>query len=232
MLLMTAHSQASITSRRHAKADENPPAAHGRAQRSRGFRTRRAILRKAVNIASVEGLEGLTIGRLASVLRISKSGLFAHFGSKEDLQCAVVEEAREIFVERVVRPAYQFQGLQRLRALCENWLAYGEQGVFPGGCFFSAASLEFDDRPGRVREQIVGLMRKWLGTLEQAARDAQSAGEIMKAADASQLAFEIQALAMGANWSSRLFRDANIFRSVRSAILRRIEQVTEAAPTR
>jgi AcrR family transcriptional regulator len=92
-------------------------------QRPRGLRTRQAILRKAVNIASVEGLEGLTIGRLASVLRISKSGLFAHFGSKEDLQCAVVDEAREIFVERVVRPAYQFQGLQRLRALCENWLA-------------------------------------------------------------------------------------------------------------
>jgi AcrR family transcriptional regulator len=229
---MTAHSQACITSRRHAKADENPPAAHGRAQRPRGLRTRRAILRKAVNIASVEGLEGLTIGRLASVLRISKSGLFAHFGSKEDLQCAVVDEAREIFVERVVRPAYQFQGLQRLRALCENWLAYGEQRVFPGGCFFSAASLEFDDRPGRVREQIVGLMRKWLGTLEQAARDAQSAGEIMKAADASQLAFEIQALAMGANWSSRLFRDASIFRSARGAILRRIEQLTEATPTR
>ena len=229
---MSPLSPATRTSRRHPKPDENSPADHGRRQRPRGLRTRRAILRKAVNIASVEGLEGLTIGRLASVLRISKSGLFAHFGSKEDLQCAVVDEAREIFVDRVVRPAYQFQGLQRLRALCENWLVYGEQNVFPGGCFFSAASLEFDDRPGRVREQIVGLMRKWLGTLEQAARDAQSAGEIMKAADASQLAFEIQALAMGANWSSRLFRDASIFRSVRSAILRRIEQVTEATPTR
>jgi hypothetical protein len=104
--------------------------------------------------------------------------------------------------------------------------------VFPGGCFFSAASLEFDDRPGRVREQIVGLMRKWLGNLEQAARDAQSAGEISKTADAHQLAFEIQALAMGANWSSRLFRDPSVFRSVRGAILRRIEQVTEATPTR
>jgi len=226
-LSMTAHSQASVTSRRHVKADENSPADHGRMQRPRGLRTRRTILRKAVNIASIEGLEGLTIGRLASVLRISKSGLFAHFGSKEDLQCAVVDEAREIFVERVVRPANQFQGLQRLRALCENWLAYSEERVFPGGCFFSAASLEFDDRPGRVREQIVGL-----GSLEQAARDAQSAGEIMKAADAGQLAFEIQALAMGANWSSRLFRDAGIFRSARVAILRRIEQVTEATPTR
>src|SRR6201987_40522 len=160
---MTTHSQTSMTSRRHAKADKNSAADDGRTRRPRGLRTRRAILRKAVNIASVEGLEGLKIGRLASVLRISKSGLFAHFGSKEDLQCAVVDEAREIFVERVVRPAYQFQGLQRLRALCENWLAYGEQGVFPGGCFFSAASLEFDGRPGRGREQIVGLMRRWVG---------------------------------------------------------------------
>src|SRR5579864_8241532 len=229
---MVAHPRSSKTSRRPAGADENPAPEKGRVRRHRGIRTRSAILRKAVNIASVEGLEGLTIGRLASALQISKSGLFAHFGSKEDLQCAVVDEAREIFVERVVRPAYQFQGLKRLRALCENWLAYSEERVFPGGCFFSAASLEFDDRPGRVREQIVGLMRKWLGSLEQAARDAQSAGEIMKAADASQLAFEIQALAMGANWSSRLFRDASIFRSARSAILRRIEQVTEATPTR
>lgn len=198
-----------------------------RGQRPRGLRTRRAILRKAVNIASVQGLEGLTIGKLASALRISKSGLFAHFGSKEDLQCAVVDEARQIFVERVVRPAHRFQGMRRLRVLCENWLAYGEERVFPGGCFFSAASLEFDDRPGRVRDQIVELMRKWLGNLEQAARDAQSAGEIKKGVDVRQLAFEIQALAMGANWSSRLFRDRTAFRSVRGAILQRIDQATE-----
>src|SRR5579863_9141218 len=229
---MTAHSPASMISRRHAKADKNPPADHGRMQRPSGLRTRRAILRKAVNIASVEGLEGLTIGRLASVLRISKSGLFAHFGSKEDLQCAVVEEARQIFVETVVRPAYQFQGLQRLRALCENWLAYGEERVFPGGCFFSAASLEFDDRPGRVRDQIVELMKKWLGGLEHAAREAQLAGEIKKEADVRQLAFEIQALAMGANWSSRLFRDPNAYRLVRGAILQRIDQATESMPLR
>jgi AcrR family transcriptional regulator len=225
---MKAHTQAVKTSLR--RTDESTAAGKGRTRRPRGFRTRRAILRKAVNIASIEGLEGLTIGRLASELRISKSGLFAHFGSKEDLQCAVVDEAREIFVERVVRPAYEFQGLKRLRALCENWLAYGEEGVFPGGCFFSAASLEFDDRPGRVREQIVGLMRKWLGNLEHAAREAQLAGEISQEADVRQLAFEIQALAMGANWSSRLFREPSIFRSVRAAILRRIEQA--ATPLR
>ena len=219
------------TSQQLAK-DAVPPHRHPGSEpkaplrRLRGLKTRRAILRKAVNLASLEGLEGLTIGKLASALRISKSGLFAHFGSKEDLQCAVVDAARDIFVEKVVLPAYEFHGLKRLRTLCENWLSYGEKKVFPGGCFFSAASLEFDDRPGRVRDRIVELMKKWLGNLEQAARDAQLAGEIKKEVEVHQLAFEIQALAMGANWSSRLFRDQNAFRLVRGAILQRIDQAT------
>src|SRR5215471_9581140 len=177
---MKTHLQARKTSLQAGRTDEVAAAGKARAQRPRGLRTRRAILRKAVNIASVEGLEGLTIGKLASALGISKSGLFAHFGSKEDLQCAVVDEAREIFAEIVVRPAAQFQGLRRLRSLCENWIAYGEDRVFPGGCFFSAASLEFDDRPGRVRDRIVGPMQRWLGNLEQTAREAQVAGEIRK----------------------------------------------------
>jgi len=223
MAAMKTHAQAGKTSLRHESGSGGDIVRKSRSQ-PRGLRTRRAILQRAVNIASIEGLEGLTIGKLASALGISKSGLFAHFGSKEDLQCAVVEQAREIFVERVARPAYQFRGLKRLRALCENWLGYVEERVFPGGCFFSAVSLEFDDRPGRVREQIVGLMKKWLGNLEQAARDAQSAGEIPKEADVRQLAFEIQALVMGANWSSRLFRDSSVFRSVRRAVVERIEQ--------
>jgi AcrR family transcriptional regulator len=225
---MKASALASRSSEHPSRAREKAALGEAPARRPRGLRTRRAILRKAVNIASVEGLEGLTIGKLASALGISKSGLFAHFGSKEDLQCAVVDEAREIFVEIVVRPASQFQGLRRLRSLCENWIAYGEDRVFPGGCFFSAASLEFDDRPGRVRDRIVGLMQRWLGNLEQTAREAQAAGEIRKEVDVRQLAFEIQALAMGANWSSRLFRDPTIFRSVRKAILGRIEQATAA----
>jgi len=217
------------TSQKPANDPVHPDRDTGRAlkaplRRPRGLKTRRAILRKAVNLASLEGLEGLTIGKLASELRISKSGLFAHFGSKEDLQCAVVDTARDIFVEKVVRPANEFHGLKRLRALCENWLSYGEKKVFPGGCFFSAASLEFDDRPGRVRDRIVELMKKWLGNLEHAAHDAQLAGEIKKEVDVRQLAFEIQALAMGANWSSRLFRDQNAFRLVRGAILQRIDQ--------
>src|SRR6201984_1700735 len=162
-------------------------------RRPRGLTTRRAILRRAVNLPSVEGLEGLTIGRLASTLRISKSGLFAHFGSKEDLQCAVVDEARDIFVESVVLPASKLRGLDRLRALCGNWLRYGKARVCPGGCFFSAASLEFDDRPGRVRDRIVELMKKWLGNLEQAAGDRQSPGEIPKEGDDNQRGVAIRA---------------------------------------
>ena len=210
-----------------ASSEEHRAGARQRRQRARGLRTRRSILCKAVNIASIEGLEGLTIGKLATALGISKSGLFAHFGSKEDLQLAAVDEAREIFVDRVVRPASKYHGLKRLKALCENWIQYAEEQVFPGGCFFSAASLEFDDRPGMVRDKIVGLMQKWLGIVEQAARDAQLRGEIKKSANVRQLAFEIQALAMGANWSSRLFRDASVFDCVRRAILQRIEQATE-----
>ena len=225
------------TSQQSAKDVVQPRRRSGRAlkapaRRPRGLKTRQAILRKAVDLASLEGLEGLTIGKLASALRISKSGLFAHFGSKEDLQCAVVDAARDIFVEKVVRPAYEFRGLKRLRALCENWLSYGEGKVFPGGCFFSAASLEFDDRPGRVRDQIVELMKKWLGNLEHAAREAQLTGEIKKEVDVRQLAFEIQALAMGANWSSRLFRDPSAFRMVRGTILQRIDQATGSVRSR
>ena len=224
---MTPRPQGSSASPRSQTANIKLPP-----RRPRGLKTRRAILRKAVNIASLEGLEGLTIGKLASTLRLSKSGLFAHFGSKEDLQCAVVDQARDTFVEKVVLPAAQFRGLRLLRELCQNWLSYGEGKTFPGGCFFSAASLEFDDRPGPVRDRIVGLMKKWLGNLEHAARDAQSAGEIRKDVDVRQLAFEIQALAMGGNWSSRLFRDQSAFRSAKAAILRRIDQVTSSAPSR
>lgn len=226
-----ARGRGRLEGRAFARGAEFSSGEHG-ARRPRGLRTRRTILRKAVDIASVEGLEGLTIGKLASTLQISKSGLFAHFGSKEGLQCAAVEEAREIFVDRVIRPAYRLQGLKRLRSLCQNWLEYGKERVFPGGCFFSAASLEFDDRPGPVREKIVGLMKKWLEILEQAMRDAQAAGELKKDTDVRQLAFEIHALAMGANWSSRLFRNPSIFRSARRAILRRIELETIAKPSR
>src|SRR6266481_3803869 len=121
-------------------------------QRSRAARTRAEILKRAVDIASAEGLEGLSIGRLASELQMSKTGVFAHFGSKEQLQLAVVEAAKQIFVQYVVQPAVkQPRGLPRLGAMLESWIGYVESIVFRGGCFFAAASAEFDSRPGPVR---------------------------------------------------------------------------------
>ncbi|HYG79697.1 MAG TPA: TetR/AcrR family transcriptional regulator, partial [Pyrinomonadaceae bacterium] len=126
--------------------------ASAKARRAHGERTRQAILEAAVHIASEEGLEGLTIGRLASELSMSKSGLFAHFGSKEELQLATVEAARAVFVREVVGPAFAAEkGLARLWKLCEVWLGYVEGEVFRGGCFFTAAAAEFDGRPGAVR---------------------------------------------------------------------------------
>src|SRR5215471_12370135 len=120
----------------------------------KGERTRESILRAAVDLASVEGLEGLTIGRLADELKMSKSGLFAHFGSKEDLQLATVQMARQIFVEQITRPALSApKGMPRLWSIIDRWLAYIERGIFKGGCFFTAASFEFDSREGPVRDR-------------------------------------------------------------------------------
>src|SRR5712664_4994354 len=145
---------------------------------SKGERTRHTILEAAVNIASTEGLEGLSIGRLALDLSMSKSGLFAHFGSKEDLQLATVDAARSIFIEKVIRPAFEAKkGLPRLRRLCEIWFDYAENHVFRGGCFFAAASAEFDSRPGRVRDRIAEIMKEWLEVLRWAIVDAQEAGQ-------------------------------------------------------
>ena len=175
----------------------------------------------------MEGLEALTIGRLASALRMSKSGLFAHFGSKEELQCSAVEAAREIFVRQVIQPASELRGLRRLRSLVDHWFGYTLMRAFPGGCFFTAASLEYDDRPGKVRDRIVELMRRWLNHLEQTIREAQAAGEVARGVDPRQIAFEIHALAMGANWRARLFQDADAFAAARRAILARVEQIAK-----
>src|SRR2546423_5675359 len=128
---------------------------------------RREILRKAVDIASAEGLEWLSIGRLAQEMGMSKSGIFAHFGKKKELQLATVETAKDIFMRVVVAPAMaKARGVKRLQAMLESWLRYVERGVFPGGCFFFGASVEFDSRPGAVRNRIAELMHNWLRVLE------------------------------------------------------------------
>ena len=179
---------------------------------TKGETTRRAVLERAVNLASTDGLEGLTIGRLASDMGLSKSGLFGHFGSKEDLQIATVEQASRRFIEEVIVPAYeQPEGPERLRALCEHYLDHLASDVFPGGCFWAAASAEFDSRPGPVRDAVLAKSTAWLGELE---RQARAAG----AGDPRQLAFELHALAQGANWQFQLLGDRDVFERARRAM--------------
>ena len=186
---------------------------------ARSEQTRRDILAKAVDLASVEGLEGLTIGRLADAISMSKSGLFAHFGSKEELQLAVVETAREVFAREVLSgPAEAEAGLARLAHLSFAWLGYVEKGHFRGGCFFAAVSSEVDDRPGRVRDRVVDLTMSWVESLEAEAAEAVAAGELEAGTDPDQLAFEVHAFVQEANWAFQLHGDAAAFRRAGRAI--------------
>lgn len=197
---------------------------------SKGDRTRESILRVAVDLASVEGLEGLTIGRLADELSMSKSGLFAHFGSKEDLQLATVAAAREIFAGHVIRPALAVEaGVPRLWAMCENWLQYIEGKVFKGGCFFAAASFEFDSRSGPVREAIAAAMKEWLGVLTRAVEIAIKEKHLKPSVDPQQFALEIYSLAIGAHCGFQLLEDKKALTHVRASILARIQGAATAA---
>jgi len=181
--------------------------------------TRREILRVAVDIASAEGLVGLSIGRLAAELKMSKTGIFAHFGSKEHLQLATVETAQQIFLEKVVQPALKSpRGLPRLKAMLEHWLGYVERIVFRGGCFFAAASAEFDSRPGAVRDQIADLTKAWMVGLQEEIAFAQSNKEILTSLKPAQLAFELHAYVQEANWAFKLFNDKSAFLLARRAI--------------
>lgn len=196
-----------------------------KARKAHGERTRRSILDAAVDIASAEGLEGLTIGRLASETGMSKSGLFAHFGSKEDLQLATVEAAREIFIREVIRPAFDAErGVARLWKLCDIWLQYVRGGVFRGGCFFAAAAAEFDGRPGAVRDRVAAIMKEWLAMLRRAVVEAQEAGQLNSEIDPTQLAFEFNSLELGANWAYQLYGDKQAFTRARDAILERLRR--------
>jgi AcrR family transcriptional regulator len=171
-----------------------------RKRRSDGERSRNAILREAAQLATVDGIDGLSIAHLADAVGMSKSGLFAHFGSKQELQIATIETANLVFAEQVVDPALAAPtGLERLRLLTELFLRHVEAGVYPGGCFFASVAAEMDTRPGRVRDLAVDAIDGWLGVLETAIRDAQTEGAIDPGEDAAQLAFEIDAYLLLAN---------------------------------
>ena len=170
-------------------------------RRLRGLRTRQAILLHAAKVGSAEGLEAVSLQRLADDLGISKSGLFAHFGSKEELHLATVEAAAQLFTDEVIRPALQApRGVGRVWALCNSWLSYVERGVFPGGCFFWAVAEEFDSRkPGPVRDSVLEKKSYWSYSLMRAVKEAQAAGEIDPTVDPEQLAWELDSLLGGAN---------------------------------
>jgi AcrR family transcriptional regulator len=186
----------------------------------KGERTRATILEAAVDLASVEGLDGLSIGRLAQALSLSKSGLFAHFGSKLELQLATVDAARAIFIREVILPiAGSDPGLAQMWNLCDMWFRYVQRGVFRGGCFFSAASAEFDSRPGPVRDKIAGIMREWLSKLVRGVMEAQAQGHLVPEAEPEQMAFEINSLEMGANWAFQLYGDRQAFDRARRAMI-------------
>lgn len=190
-----------------------------------GARTREAVLKRAVDLASLEGLEGLTIGRLATELQMSKSGLFSHFGAKEELQIAVVEQATGVLWREVVGPAASAEpGLSRLRALLEGYLRYLERKTFPGGCFLSAAAAEFDGRPGRVRDAIAEASHAWSAQLEEQAKIARRQGEVPPDTLPSQLVFELNAFANAANAIYQLHQSKRAFKQARTAIARRLSR--------
>jgi AcrR family transcriptional regulator len=165
----------------------------------RGARSRRSITRHAVDVASLEGLNGLSIGRLAADLGLSKSGVQTLFGTKENLQLAVVESADEQFSDAVVRPAMaEPEGAARVRALIEGWITYATTPLFAGGCFWSANLPDFDSRPGRVRDALFAQHRNWLALIAGELRHAIDAGEIAEL-DADLAAFQIAAVLTAAN---------------------------------
>jgi AcrR family transcriptional regulator len=174
----------------------------------KGDDTRETILLHALKLATKVGFEGLTIGRLAEDLKLSKSGLFAHFGSKESLQVKVLELASRRFVDEVIRPALAApRGVRRVRALFDRWLAWETSPGLPGGCPFNAAATELDDRPGPARDYVVRSQKDWLETIANTARTAVQEGDFDGALDCEQFAYELQSIMLGYAHASRLLKD-------------------------
>lgn len=195
-----------------------------RGRRAPGERSRRRILGHAARLATVEGLEGLSIGRLAEATGMPKSSVYVLFGSKEELQLATIDAARASFVEEVVSPALRSgrPGRERLAALCEGFPSYVERRVFPGGCFFVATAAELGARPGRVHDRVAGYQREWRELLEQTAQEAGKAGELPAGTDPAQLAFELSAILAGTNIVAVLHDDDAVIDHARRAVTARL----------
>lgn len=185
---------------------------------SKGQATRNTILEVALARASKVGLGALSIGELAKEVGLSKSGLFAHFASKEDLQIEVVRKAMATFVELVLSPALKKpRGEPRVRALFENWFYWSRASELPGGCFFIAASSEFDDQPGPLRDLLLASQKDWLGVLAQAARVAVEEGHFRKDLDTEQFAWQLDAFVLGYHHSARLLQSKDAEKRAQNA---------------
>ena len=192
--------------------------------RAPGDRARARIVERAAELATVEGLEGVSIGRLAEATGVPKSSLYALFGSKEHLQLATISAARDSFITEVVAPALESAapGRERLLALCDGFLSYVERRVFPGGCFFVAASAELGARPGRVHDEVARVQQQWRDLLDSEARAALERHELVDEADPAQLAYELGVILAGTNIVAVLHDDNSAIERARSAIRTRL----------
>ena len=187
--------------------------------------TRAAVTETAVDRASVEGLEGLTLGALAGEMEMRKSSVFSLFGSKEELQRATLDAAVDQFTHEVWGPVADEQaGLPRLLAICDSWLDYHRRESLPGGCFLTTATIEYDARPGPLRDEVAQTMKRWLGLLEREAATAIDAGELPSGIDAADIAFELNALAAAASYGFQLWRDPEVFARARRSMRRVLAQ--------
>jgi AcrR family transcriptional regulator len=183
--------------------------------------TRAAVTETATQRASIDGLDGLTIGGLASEMEMRKSSVFSLFGSKEDLQRATLDAAVESFRREVWGPIADLEpGLPRLLALCDTWLDYHRREVMPGGCFLTTATVEFDARPGPLRDAVAETMKRWLGVLEREARVALDAGDLPGGTDPADLAFQLNAMAAAASYGFQLWRDPEVLARARRSMRR------------
>jgi AcrR family transcriptional regulator len=201
---------------RHASAETHP-----RREREDGRRSRSAILDTAARVATVEGLDGLSIGGLAERIGMSKSGVYAHFKSKEELQLATIDRAGEIFAAEVVAPARARPGgLARAWALADAFLGHLQRGIFPGGCFFAAVAGEFDTHPGRVKDAIIAFQDGWGREMATAVAEAQARGELPESPDPAQVVFEVNALLLMGHASYTMYGDPALLEAARRGIER------------
>jgi AcrR family transcriptional regulator len=195
-----------------------------RKPRQDGVRTRQAIVHKAVSLATVEGLEGLSIGELAKALGISKGGLYAHFGSKQELQLATIDEAERIFNLEVIDPSMEVPGpgIPRLVGVCDLYFEHLRRRTFPGGCFFASAVLEMGTRPGPVKERVSAFQQRFIGLIFQYALQAQELGQLPADEDIPLLVFELNGIVLAANTSFVMTEDPATLDLARRAVRRRL----------